>query len=61
MAKRLGVPRSRLYARAVEAFVKAHRAAGVTEALNAVYGTEPSNLDPALTAMQTASLSEEEW
>jgi metal-responsive CopG/Arc/MetJ family transcriptional regulator len=61
MAKRLGMPRSRLYAQAVEAFVNAHHDEGVTEALNVLYGTEPSKLDPALAAMQVASLPEEDW
>ena len=60
-AKRLGIPRSRLYAKAVEEFVRTHQAVGVEEALNAVYGTESSELDAVLAAMQTASLPEEEW
>ena len=61
MAKRLGMPRSRLYAEAVEAFINAHHDAGVKEALNALYGTEPSKLDRALAAIQVASLPEEDW
>lgn len=60
-AERLGVSRSRLYARAVEAYLKAHRAKGVKEALDAVYASETSNLDPALAMMQEASLWREEW
>jgi predicted transcriptional regulator len=38
-AKRQKVSRSRFYAQAVEAYLKTQQAKGVTEALNAVYGT----------------------
>jgi len=62
MAKRLGVSRSELFQRAVQAFLKEHREAGVTEALNAVYGEEGSGrLDPVLEQLQLASLPQDEW
>jgi len=61
LAHRLGMSRSQLYAEAVEAFVRSHRGQGVTEALNRVYADEPSELDPALAALQAASLPAEEW
>ncbi|MEK7767864.1 MAG: hypothetical protein AAB368_16660, partial [bacterium] len=57
LSKRLGISRSRLYAKAVEAFVKAHRSEGVREALDAVYGSESSNIDPALARMQRRSVA----
>lgn len=61
VAQRLGLSRSELYARAVEAFVKEYRRKGVTEALNRVYSKRPSGLDPVLAKMQFMSLPKEEW
>jgi len=60
-SKRLGMSRSEFYSKAVEEFVKANRAKGVTEALNAVYAEEDSGLDPAFMAMQVESLDHEDW
>ena len=61
VARRLGLSRSALYARAVDAFVRAHRGKGVTEALDAVYATEESALDPVLGQLQASSLCREDW
>ncbi len=61
MAKRLGMSRSRLYAEAVEAYLTSRRTTGVKEALDAVYQSEASELDPALATMQEASLPREDW
>jgi len=62
MAKRLGVSRSELFQRAVQEFLREHREAGVTEALNAVYSEEDSGrLDPVLEQLQLASMPQEEW
>ncbi len=62
MAKRLGVSRSELFQRAIQAFLKEHREAGVTEALNAVYSEEHSGrLDPVLEQLQLASLPQDDW
>ena len=55
-ARRLGISRSELYARAVAAYVEALRRQDVTERLNAVYADEPSGVDPVLAAMQARSL-----
>ncbi|HYM10492.1 MAG TPA: hypothetical protein VEU62_07165 [Bryobacterales bacterium] len=60
-SRRLGVSRSRLYAQAVESFLKSHRAQGVKEALDEVYRSESSAVDPALEAMQAASLPRRDW
>lgn len=50
--------RSELYATAVKEFVARHTGAGVTEALNDVYGDDPatSKLDEGLQALQFATL-----
>jgi hypothetical protein len=55
------VSRSRFYAQAVEAYLKAQQAKGVTEALNAVYGTENSELDPDLATAAYHLLAKEKW
>ncbi len=61
LAKRLGMSRSELYARAIEEYLKSRRSEGITEALNRVYREEPSNLDPVIAAIQAASLPRDEW
>lgn len=58
---KLGLSRSELYARAVQFFIKFKSAEGVTEALNAVYDTELSRVDPLLQKMQSHSFSRESW
>ncbi len=59
VSKRLGMSRSQFYARAVDAFVKAHRGDGVREALAAVYGAEPAEVDPLMDQLQAEALHEE--
>src|SRR3989304_8990806 len=44
MAKRLGMSRSQFYGKAVDAFIKAQKGKGVKEALDAVYGSEASEV-----------------
>jgi metal-responsive CopG/Arc/MetJ family transcriptional regulator len=61
LAKKLGVSRSELYARALEEYVVKHRADRVTERLNAVYAVEESHMDPALVRAQARSLAADEW
>ena len=60
-ARRLKLSRSELYARAVAAFVEAHRSDDVTKRLDDVYKTEPSTLDPVIEAMALTSLEQDEW
>jgi metal-responsive CopG/Arc/MetJ family transcriptional regulator len=63
VSKRLGVSRSRLYTVAIEGLLKRERSRGVREALDAVYSDMNSRLDPALAAMQAASVTrgEADW
>ena len=61
LAQRLDMSRSQLYAQAVEVFVRSHRSEGITEALDRVYADQPSELDPAWTALQAVSLPADEW
>lgn len=61
LAKKLGLSRSRLYARAVADFVAKHRGGQVTRELDRVYATEESRLDPATRALEARSVAPEEW
>jgi metal-responsive CopG/Arc/MetJ family transcriptional regulator len=61
LSKRLGVSRSRLYATALAEFVAKHRGRKVTEALDRVYGTDDSRLDPRLRRLQRRSLERDTW
>jgi metal-responsive CopG/Arc/MetJ family transcriptional regulator len=61
MAQRLGLSRSELYAKAVGEFLQKHRNDGVTQELDKIYSKESSQLDPALQAIQSASIDKEEW
>jgi metal-responsive CopG/Arc/MetJ family transcriptional regulator len=61
LAKRLGVSRSELYARALAEFLAKHQADQVTQRLNAVYSREDSRLDPGFTHAQLEALPREAW
>ncbi len=61
LAKRLGVSRSELYARALADYVAKHRASQYTQRLNAVYADEESRLDATTVAAQVRTLSRESW
>ena len=49
-ARRMRVPRSQFYARAVEAYLKQTAREDITERLNAVYSDEPAEPDAFLAA-----------
>lgn len=61
LAKRKRWSRSELYARAIDAFVRAEDDAAVTAQLNKVYTNESSRLDPGLAALSLRVLGDEEW
>ena len=63
LAKRLGLSRSELFQRALQAFLQEHSNDGVTEALDKIYGSSPEDgtLDPRLEQLQVASLPKDEW
>ena len=63
LAQRLGISRSEVFQRALDAFVSAHEGAGVTDALDAIYaeGAEAGRLDRVLERLQAASLPKEDW
>ncbi len=63
LARRLGWSRSQLYSNAVDEFIKKNRYGGVTEQLDAVYKVTPEtgHLDPAIEALQSGSIDQEDW
>ncbi len=61
VSRRMRVSRSRLYAKAVEAYVKQHSEEDITEQLNKVYAGNSSTLDPALEAASLEVLRRERW
>jgi hypothetical protein len=61
LAKRLGIPRSRLYSCAIELYVAQAQERDVTALLNEVYGGETARLDPTLSALQSASITRDPW
>jgi metal-responsive CopG/Arc/MetJ family transcriptional regulator len=60
-AKRQKVSRSRFYAKAVAAYLKSQGDKSIKEALDAVYATEDSSLDPVIARIQSLSIGREEW
>jgi metal-responsive CopG/Arc/MetJ family transcriptional regulator len=61
LAKRLGIPRSRLYSRAIERYVSETQQRDVTTSLNKVYAEQEGGLDSALAILQWASIPPERW
>jgi metal-responsive CopG/Arc/MetJ family transcriptional regulator len=55
-SKRLKVSRSKLYAQALEEFLRSRTSMTVREKLDEVYGSESSELDPVLAEMQRRSI-----
>ncbi|MDP9480487.1 MAG: hypothetical protein M3R38_33305 [Actinomycetota bacterium] len=60
LARRLGMTRSELYAKALRDYLREHRGEGITERLDEVYGAEESSLDPIVAALQERSLPKDE-
>ncbi len=63
LAARLGMSRSKLYAKALAAMVQSHREDVITAQLNEVYGPEgeESLLDREVAHLQSLSLPQEKW
>jgi len=61
VSRRMRMSRSRLYAKAVEAYVRQHSGEDITEQLNKVYAGISSQLDPALEAGSLEVLRRERW
>lgn len=61
LAKERRVPRSQVFSEALEKYVAKYDSAAVTAKLDAVYDGLASELDPALSSAQYASLRHEAW
>lgn len=60
-ARSNGTSRSKLYATALEAYLRARRDEAITEAINRICKTEDSTLDPAIALAQWQAIGREEW
>jgi metal-responsive CopG/Arc/MetJ family transcriptional regulator len=60
LANQLGLSRSELYTKALQAYVRRHNRDRILSKLNQVYSEESSELDPVLAKMQFMSLPNEE-
>jgi len=61
LAQRLGVSRSELYLKALEAYLRKYNRDQISSKLHEVYANQPSKLNPAMTKMQFMSLPYEDW
>lgn len=61
LAKQLGLSRSELYAKALQAYLQKYNQNQILNKLNQVYSEESSELDPTLARLQSMSLPYEDW
>ena len=61
LARKLGLPRSRLIAQALAEYVAKHRTSRVTERLNAVYASDEATVDEELRKAQRRAVRRSEW
>ena len=61
LAKQRQVPRSQLFAEALQEYLSRHGSEAVTAKLNEVYGAEESALEQSLVEAQYGSIEYEAW
>jgi len=61
LARQLGISRSQLYSDALATYLSARGAVEVTARLNALYGAQPSEIEPAIQRAQLKNLVDEAW
>lgn len=61
LAKQLGLSRSELYTKALQAYLQKYNRNQILNKLNQVYSEESSELDPMLARLQLMSLPREDW
>lgn len=61
LAQQLGLSRSELYTKALQAYLQRYNREQLLLKLNQVYSTESSELDPVMARMQFMSLPREDW
>ncbi len=61
LAEQLGLSRSELYTKALQAYLRKYNRDQILSKLNEVYAEVPSELDPQLAKLQLMSLPREDW
>ena len=61
LAQQLGLSRSELYSKALQAYLHKYNRQQILSQLNKVYTEESSDLDPTIATMQFMSLPRENW
>jgi metal-responsive CopG/Arc/MetJ family transcriptional regulator len=61
LAERLGISRSELYAKALQAYLRKYNRQQILSELNRVYADESAEVDSLLSTMQFMSLPREDW
>ena len=61
LSQKLGMTLGELYTAALAAYVATYQDSDITEALDRVYETEHSELDPVLVQIQAVSIPSEPW
>jgi len=61
LAQQLGLSRSELYTKALQAYLQKYNREQIRHKLNQVYAEASSELDPILAKMQFSSLPREDW
>lgn len=61
LAEQLGLSRSELYTKALQAYLQKYNRNHMLDKLNQVYAVASSELDPVLARMQFLSLPREDW
>ena len=61
LAANLGLNRSQLFARALEAYIERHNDEAITDRLNQVFADGHSSINEILLNMQIQTLGDEDW
>lgn len=61
LANSLGTSRSQLYTRALSSYIATYSRENITQRLDELYGSEPSELEKGFGDLQYSSLPKEEW
>lgn len=61
LARQRQIPRSQLFAEALQEYVSRHGAEAITAKLNEIYAVEDSGVEQPLSKAQSASLENEAW
>jgi metal-responsive CopG/Arc/MetJ family transcriptional regulator len=61
LARQLGISRSQLYSDALATYLSARGAEEVTARLNALYGAQSSEIEPAMQRAQLKNVADEAW